>query len=73
MFALRIAVVFALLPQLTENFFAVYWLESVGFDVIIASVKHVANLRQSREVSGHGVLNEIVGSAAGCSGKFLET
>ena len=73
MVGLRIAAVFALLAQLTKNFFAVNWLDVVDLDVIIATVKHVANLRQFSEVARHGVLDEIIGSAPRCSGKFLET
>ena len=68
----RIAVVLALLPQLTKNFFAINRLDAVGLDVIIAGIEHVANLGQFGEVSGHGVFDEIVRSATGCGGKFLE-
>jgi len=42
----RIAAVFALLPQPTENFFAINWLDAAALDVIIASIEHVANVGQ---------------------------
>ena len=73
MVGLRIAAVFALLAQLTKNFFAVNWLDVVDLDVIIATVKHVANLRQFSEVPSYGILDEVVRSATGCSGEFQET
>ena len=72
-FALGIAAVFALLPQLTENYFAINWLDAAALDVIIAGIEHVANLRQFSEVPSHGILDEIVRSATGCSSKLLET
>jgi hypothetical protein len=70
---LRIAAVFALLPQPTENFFAIDWLDAAALDVIIAGIEGAANVRQSCEVSGHGVLDEIVGSVPGSSCKLQET
>lgn len=64
---------FALLPQPAENFFAINWLDSAALDVITAAIKHVADLRQFGQISGHSVFDEIVRSATGCSGKFLQT
>jgi hypothetical protein len=68
-----IAAVFAILPEPTENFFAIDWLDAAALDVIIAGIKHVADLRQFGEISGHSIFDEIVWSATGCSGKFLQT
>ena len=73
MVALRIAAVFALLPQLTENFFAINWLDAAALDVIVPAVKHFANLRQSGEAPSHGILDEIVRRAIGSGCKLQET
>jgi len=72
-FGSKIAAVLALLPQLTENFFAINWLDAAALDVIIACIEHVANLRQFSEVPSRGILDEIVRSATGGSSKLLKT
>jgi hypothetical protein len=66
-------VVFALRAELTKNFFAVNWLYALALDVILATVKHGVNLGQFRKVPCPGILDQILGMAPGCSGKFLKT
>lgn len=55
----------ALLAQAGEGFFAVDGLHLSALDVVIAAVEHFAHLAQLLEVSGHRVLDKLVGGTAG--------
>ena len=48
---------FALLPETTEHFFAINWLNAPALDVIVPAVKHFANLIDEYETRRYPIPN----------------
>jgi hypothetical protein len=68
--ALATAVVCFLFSQAVENVFAVHWLGPAALDIVIASIKSIAYLRQFSQVSRHRVLYKLFFWPASLCGKL---
>jgi hypothetical protein len=67
-----IAAKFALAMQAGESLFAIHWLHSSTFDVVITAIEHLPRVRQIFQISNHRVLNKFVRRASGLRSKFLQ-
>src|ERR1035438_2446381 len=56
---------FLALTQVLEERLPVNRLDSTALEVVVKAVEHVARLRKLRNVSGHGVLKQLVGRTSG--------
>lgn len=61
----------ALAAERCKCLFAVDSFYSTTLQIVISTVEYVARLREFVQVSGHCILDKIVGCATGFSGEFL--
>jgi len=51
-------------PESSKGFFPLNRLHTTAFQIITAAIKHFPRLGEFLQVSGHGVLDEVIGGAA---------